>query len=1110
MTVYRSPQGDAARRRAAPEAPEVIDRLDASGRRGADGSDGARGQSGIHSGEDGRSGGDAGPAQRGQDAGWFDVRLAPVDEAGAAARLTGRGATPDGQAHEIDRELAIGDSGFIDLITRGGDGGVGGSGGMGGNGARGRDGSDATRYSRGTDGGSGGGGGDGGDGSSGADGGRGGHVKVTVDARDTHLLMLVRHDVGGGKGGAAGSNGQGGCGGAGGRGGSSYSWSEEESYTDSQGNRHTRTTWHSNSGGSDGSTGRGGRPGSARLHPGSDGAAGTFAIAVEEGGRTATYPSRYELQLTGVQHESDNQDGISEPGEEIHVSRVEVQNAGGMPTPAHREVVITLVDRDWVVPEAEQRLVLPRSLAPGERHVFETEALTFTLGQYHPQAASDPLREEARFHLRAFLPAVRRGFDHFEESLPAGASSLLVQFPVQISPIQTLHALAPGEAARVRWTVTSISKKAFGARSALRRGVAVRLRLHDSDLGPDEVHCFDESGRRVPLDQGYARPIDVLDAGASLSFEVTLAIDPGAAPYRSAGLRLELHLGEIGAPEKLRPIQYRDFTVRVAERFDAQPDADLLLVVGNRTTQEELGAWRALAAAAGCRAAVWDLSREGAPGVEVLARFEGRTVVVLNASMDTVLGDRSPRHHIDKHELLRAAAAGTRFAFVGRRVELGKLLVPTPASDGGASAALVPAGEGAPADKAWLAEEGEGSARLRQEAARACARVEVHERFWLWGKPREDALAKRALAVQRALEAELPERRYVVVHDFAPERRPGSWPRQYLAGSLEIRRTLDTAAAAVLFAPADDAALHRPEFVLSRDNVAFLLAALPFEAKLARLGVLLAGAPLLPGGGTTAAAAASSGAVPSREALLELLIGAVLLDLAHEQAALVRQRWCFRRDLADVSAKLPRLARLARADWLRAPLSPDTGEGRAFLRLAAWLRFLAEDHGHWLAFLPPLLFVRRGPKVRRAAGRLIDELVRRAFAGEPPHDEPARVRWKQARAAIRKLVAEFDRDREQSLGRAGRAVGHCLSALGLPDDGRGAITDADQLHHAEDRVLTRAEHTAIVKDDERRVQRRAKLMEAGAAARAALLLPEGCEALLARASGRRGVIQDRP
>lgn len=785
-----------------------------------------------------------------------------------------------------------------------------------------------------------------------------------------------------------------------------------------------------------------------------------------------------------------------------------------MPTPAHREVVITLVDKDWVVPEREQRLVLPRALAPGERHVFGAEALTFTLGQYHPQAASDPLREEARFHLRAFIPAVRRGFDQFEEGLPAGAASLLVQFPVQISPIQTLHALAPGEAARVRWTVTSISKKAFGARSALRRAVAVRLLLHESDLGPDEVHCFDESGRRVPLDQGIARHIDVLDAGASLSFEVTLAIDPGATPYRSAGLRLELHLGEIGAPERLRPIQYRDFAVRVAERFDAQPGADLLLVVGNRTTQEELGAWRALATAAGCRAAVWDLSREGAPGAEVLARFEGRTVIVLNASMDTVLGDRSPRHHIDKHDLLRAAAAGTRFAFVGRRVDLGKLLVPTPASDGGASAALVPAGEGAPTERGWLAEEGEGSARLRQEPARACDRALVLERFWLWGKPREDALAKRALAVQRALEAELPERRYVVIHHFVPERRPGSWPARYLTGRLEIRRTLDTAAAAVLYAPADDAALHRPEFVLSRDNVAFLLAALPFEAKLARLGALLAGAPPLPGGapqGSAAAAAVPSGPLPSREVLLELLIGAVLLDLAHEQAALLRQRWCFRRDLADVSARLPRLARLARAEFLGAPLSPDTGEGRAFLRLAAWLRFMAEDHGHWLAFLPPLLFVRRGPKVRRAAGRLVDELVRRAFAGEPPHDEPARVRWKQARAAIRKLVAEFDRDRERQgrLGRAGRAVGHCLSALSLPGDGRGAITDADQLHDAEDRVLTRAEHAAIVKDDERRVQRRAKLMEAGAAARAALLVADSCEALLGRAAGRRGVVQDR-
>ena len=54
-------------------------------------------------------------------------------------------------------------------------------------------------------------------------------------------------------------------------------------------------------------------------------------------------------------------------------------------------------------------------------------------------------------------------------------------------------------------------------------------------------------------------------------------------------------------------------------------------------------------------------------------------------------------------------------------------------------------------------------------------------------------------------------------------------------------------------------------------------------------------------------------------------------------------------------------------------------------------------------------------------------------------------------------------------------------------------------------MLTREEHQAIHEDDLRRVRRRAKLIEASAAARAALLVPDGCEALLAQAArGGRG------
>src|SRR6185295_9131902 len=197
-------------------------------------------------------------------------------------------------------------------------------------------------------------------------------IVVRVDDRDTHLLMLVAQDIGGGKGGREGENGDGGSGGPGGEGGSSYSWTETESYTDSNGQSQTRTTFHSNSGGSDGPSGRSGRPGTARLTRGNNGDGGSFTIEVRDArGKVLTRASsRYDVQLVSFRHRNANDDGIYEPEEQVFVSHLEVVNTGGMPLPAHHDVLVRLHDDGWIAPAEGQRFTLPRSLAPGERHVF--------------------------------------------------------------------------------------------------------------------------------------------------------------------------------------------------------------------------------------------------------------------------------------------------------------------------------------------------------------------------------------------------------------------------------------------------------------------------------------------------------------------------------------------------------------------------------------------------------------------------------------------------------------------------------------------------------------------------------------------------------------------
>jgi len=1112
VMVYRSYEGDEALRRAQePRASDVLTALDVSGRAGSDAVHGVAGRDGIYAGEDGGRGGDAGPAGRGEDGGAIEITLLHRDDQRTGLTLTGHMVSADRRSEPVAREIDFGDSGFIDLFAHGGNGGRGGRGGDGGNGARGRSGSDATRYSSGTDGGPGGDGGDGGSGSHGGAGGRGGQVTVNVDSKDTDLLMLLRHEVAGGRGGAAGANGSGGAGGAGGSGGSSYSWTETESYTDSSGNQQSRTTYHSNSGGSSGRRGASGSAGRAHLRPGQDGGAGAFFIKVHAHGHVRAYHERYDLRIIGLEHRNENEDGIYEPTEKVHVGRIEVMNVGGMPTPAHSDVHITLVDKGWVAPE-QKHLTLPASLHPGDSHVFEQETLSFTIALFTPHGPSDPLHQVETIHLRATVPAVRRDFEDFERELAADKAAFVIRFPVQASPIETLFSLAPGEAARVRWTITNISQKAFGARSELKRALAVRLMLHESDLGPDDVLYFDEAGRRVPLDRGFARVIEHIGPSESLTFEGTLALAPHVEAYRSAGLWLELHLGEIAEPAKLRPIQYRAFTLRAAERFEARPDADLLLVVGNRTTRDEIQAWEALSVALGRVMCVWDLSLHGgigegasAPGAAaLLERFRGKTVLVLNGAMDTPRGERALRDFFDKDELLAAAAAETHVVFVGRPVEMPKLLVPTFAGEG----ALVVTGKDAErGERAYLTQRGPDAARARQILGRGCDRVEVVERYWLWGKPKEKRFVARARALQEALESEYPERRYVVIHHYAPQKdQEARWPERWRVGEFEIRRTLDTGAGMIASVKARSEGIHDPRFVLGRDGVMALVRAFHFEQKLSCMGALLARVKLLSGGSPTAGAAPDA-AQAERRALADSLVAALFADLVHEQAALLRKGWCVGPGTKEMAAKLPRLTRLGSGDFLGdAPLDAASEEAEVLIRLVAYLLFVSGGHVRWIEWLPPFVFLRRAPKVRRAAHGLVASLIVRAFGGAGDLDEAARGRLAQAKTSIRREVQAIERDYKRAVRllevERGQKMAYCLRALGLAAEGQDSTTDAGHLFEAASRVMSRDELMAIRVDDGKRKKRRARLMESASAARAAMLVSEGCEALVARAEGR--------
>ncbi len=932
-------------RRSQPPSDGVLHRVDVSGHDGLDGRDGARGGDGQGAGADGGRGGDAGRAQRGQAGGLVDVVLRSERGAPGVVSMEGRRERHGGRGADVSRTFEIGDAGFVDLVARGGRGGDGGRGGRGGDGARGRSGSDATRYSSGGDGGPGGDGGDGGRGSHGADGGAGGTVVVRVLEADTPLLMLVRSAVDGGEGGDPGDNGSGGDGGPGGSGGSAYHWTETESYTDSDGNSQTRSTSHSSSGGSRGRPGRRGRSPRAHLAAGSNGADGRFSIVVLDGAQAGTYSSRFELRLASFRHESENRDGIYEPGEKVVVRDLEVKNVGGMPSPAHSEVRVGLVAERWVEP-LERELTLPHALWPDQSHRFD-EVLEFRVGAFEPSAAGDALAEKERIRLRGHLPEVRREFSTFEREITWDDSQFVVRFPVEVTPIETLYSLAPGEAARVSFSVQNVSRRAFGADSELHRRIAVRVSTVESDLSDASLALFDADGVQLSLPAGLEREIAHLGAGEASQIECTIAVRPGAPAYRSARLRVALALGEIEAPDRTRPIQYREFELRVAERYRSNAAAEILLVVGNRTTEQELSAWRGLAARLGTELAVYDVSLEaGFDLMRLLDDVRDKSVIVLNGLVDTPRGKTRAASMIDKDQLHAAWAQGTHVAFVGKRPQLEPLLLPTRAANA-APRALPEVGDYVDG----LAPDVDGGGAVDV--------FEVSVRLWPLRRASAKALGRIARRLQEALDERYPERRYVVVFEYDPGEVEGSLlSRRCRLGRISVRRTLDAAAGALVSLSVKERALHDVGFVSGDACLMLLLLAASFNQKLRRLERA------------------------SDDEIVSACERALLVDLANEQVAASRSRWSIRSG-KELAKRLELLSACAdRAFQDEAPLDPNGDKGRALVVLLALAFELARARVRWWEWLPPFLWLRRAPALRRATKRVVERGLARAFGSD--------------------------------------------------------------------------------------------------------------------------------
>lgn len=972
--------------------------IDVSGVDGRDARDGiSYAGSAAPRARDGRHGGDANEPERGESAGSIDIQCAPGEDPGSIV-LQGTKAIPGKRQEQLSERLLIGNQGVIRLLACGGKGGHGGRGGEGEAGGKGHDGSDATQWSRGSDGGPGGDGGDGGNGSGGARGGDGGRIAIQVDQRDTDLLMLFDAHVAEGVGGEVGANGAGGAGGPGGDGGRPCSWttSRVEHRTDSQGRRQPHTVYdqHHNPGGSDGPSGRPGRDGAAVLVSGAAGLSGQFRILVQERGHTAQYDARYEVEI--LDYDLELTDTFAEPTSPLKLSHVRVRNAGGMPTPNAQPSVVVWEGSPWVEPGTEQ-LTLTPSLDSRREFSWEDATLSARVPDLETVPVGDPLRVIERVHPLAFQPRVRRMFanQHVRKEFT-------VAFAAELDAVTSLESQVPGRAALMLVQVTNRSRQDLGRESSTGRVLAVRIELRNPEMAA-HLMLLDMEGRQVAWTSGYREEITKLDAGATTTVRTVLGVLPGAPGYTRGEIFVTLELGQLDKPAEPRDRHRREYPVRIAQAYALDSTADILLITNHSTTPEELAAWKSAAAVVNQSINVWDislndslsLSEKLVHGQNLLRDFHGKTIVLTNGAFATVLGERHGDQFLSQMDLIKAAESHNIRLFVLNEENhdlahvFRERLIPTdgePEYFYGSEKAFFKAQPWDKDDVLFhqvdeLVEHGAKAAQ--PDPIRQTSEID------LYGvrSPNAKRLARQATQLQQRLQNGTPGRRVVVVYRLPQELPQAEQEKRTAAGAkgglffshvhqgtLLVMPTLGDNHPNLVVLNAAESYLHDPSFLQDAAVRTALVQSTSFEEKTYLLSSKLREI-------GDAARIDPAGVDQADVSLAESLVDAILVDLATEQAAILKTGWQPLFFAETIRKGLAQLRLLAEHQFALITGDAEQADVRIATRLLAGIEFLGDYSSRWYeSRLLPWGFFRRGPtlraEVRRQHARLRENLLR--------------------------------------------------------------------------------------------------------------------------------------
>ncbi|KAJ9138070.1 hypothetical protein NKR23_g8697 [Pleurostoma richardsiae] len=429
---------------------------------------------------------------------------------------------------------------------------------------------------------------------------------------------------------------------------------------DAHGMSHTsyHSTHHSRPPAPPGPDGPPGYPPNEPIYGGNGGSNGSCQIRVLRKDLTeGTYTSRYRLIVKSFDVIDENEDGINEPGEYLHVKNIVVENTGGMPSPKGNILKVLVQPTSWLEPVAAEPLELPREIQPGATVRVPGILRAFIKYEFSPRAVGTALCARDTVRLVAFFERLQRRLPEF-----GGGADVMYRYPLVMSPPKYLDCVAKGDMVRFSWTIKNSSSKAYG--SDISRPRAGGTHLKDPNGVFDLTYADPEKPHEV------SDFLEVLEPGAKVPITQDFRVSDAIAAFSTGHLLLNLLLSDPHTGT-MRPIMSFELSIQISSEYRYNALSRFLLVVNASTPNLAIRhVIDFIENGIHIPIDIFNLSLTGSfanpdTGNNVLDNYHGKSVIIFGNSFNYFQkGNREPWDLLDPWDTCYLAKGGTNFLFI--------------------------------------------------------------------------------------------------------------------------------------------------------------------------------------------------------------------------------------------------------------------------------------------------------------------------------------------------------------------------------------------------------------------------------------------------------------